>query len=39
MRHFLKESFVMDGKSIRNFGFWFSAYYFYGQVCPSPRRT
>jgi hypothetical protein len=29
----------MDGKSIRNFGFWFSAYYFYGQVCPSLRRN
>jgi hypothetical protein len=29
----------MDSTHIRNFGFWFSYYYFYGQVCPSLRRT
>ncbi|OPY03991.1 MAG: hypothetical protein A4E67_02585 [Syntrophaceae bacterium PtaB.Bin038] len=29
----------MDGTNIRNFGFWFSSYYFYGQVCPSLRRN
>jgi hypothetical protein len=29
----------MDRMKIRNFGFWFSYYYFYGQVCPSLRRT
>jgi len=38
MGQFLKESLVMDSTHIRNFGFWFS-YYFYGQVCPSLRRT
>jgi len=39
MIHFLKETFVMDSMKLRNFGFWFSYYYFYGQVCPSLRRT
>jgi hypothetical protein len=39
MGHFLKETFVMDSMKLRNFGFWFSYYYFYGQVCPSLRRT
>ena len=39
MGHFLKETFVMERLNLRNFGFWFSYYYFYGQVCPSLRRT
>lgn len=39
MDHFLKETFVMDSMKLRNLGFWFSYYYFYGQVCPSLRRT
>lgn len=39
MNHFLKGFSVMDSGNIRNFGFWFSTYYFYGQVCPSLRRT
>jgi hypothetical protein len=39
MGHFLKETFVMERLKLRNFGFWFSYYYFYGQVCPSLRRT
>ena len=39
MNHFLKESLLMDSTNIRNFSFWFSYYYFYGQVCPSLRRT
>jgi hypothetical protein len=40
MDHFLKEPFVMERLKLRNFGFWFSYYYyFYGQVCPSLRRT
>lgn len=39
MGHFLKETFVMDSMKLRNLGFWFSYYYFYGQVCPSLRRT
>ena len=34
MNHFLKETFVMERLKLRNFGFWFSYYYFYGQVCP-----
>jgi hypothetical protein len=29
----------MERLTLRNFGFWFSYYYFYGQVCPSLRRT
>jgi hypothetical protein len=39
MGHFLKETFVMERLKLRNLGFWFSYYYFYGQVCPSLRRT
>ena len=39
MGHFLKGFLVMDSTHIRNFSFWFSTYYFYGQVCPSLRRT
>ena len=39
MSHFLKETFVMESMKLRNLGFWFSYYYFYGQVCPSLRRT
>jgi len=38
MIQLLKEFLVMDSTHIRNFRFWFS-YYFYGQVCPSLRRT
>ena len=38
MGHFLKETFVMERLKLRNLGFWFS-YYYYGQVCPSLRRT
>jgi len=39
MAHFLKEFYVMGSMNFRYFGFWFSTYYFYGQVCPLPRRT
>jgi len=34
MGHFLKETFVMERLKLRNFGFWFSYYYFYGQGLP-----
>jgi hypothetical protein len=39
MGHFFKETFVMERLKLRNFSIWFSYYYFYGQVCPSLRRT
>ncbi len=29
----------MDRLKLNNFSWWFSYYYFYGQVCPSLRRT
>mgnify|MGYP001766821030 FL=1 len=29
----------MGNKNVRYFGFWFSSYYYYGQVCPLPRST
>ncbi len=29
----------MERPTLRNVSFWFSYYYFYGQVCPSLRRT
>jgi len=29
----------MGSLNFRKIDFWFSYYYFYGQVCPSLRRT